>query len=119
MRRNVFVQPRRKNTLKNTSTKNHPPKSPSSISRKRCCAVQKKKHNRCFICKKCGHFARNCPHKSAKVVRLIQHLQHSSLLAENEDVESNFSEQSEQNDQTAFILAESSDSDDISVISTV
>ncbi|KAH9649400.1 hypothetical protein KPL70_025972 [Citrus sinensis] len=64
-------------------------------------------------------FARNCPHKSAKVVRLIQHLQHSSLLSENEDVESNFSEQSEQDDQTAFIISESSDSEDISVISTV
>ncbi|KAH9734711.1 hypothetical protein KPL71_017470 [Citrus sinensis] len=80
---------------------------------------RKKKHNRCFICKKRGHFARNCPHKSAKAVRLIQHLQHSSLLSENEDVESNFSEQSEQDDQTAFILVESSNSDDISVISTV
>ncbi|KAH9734768.1 hypothetical protein KPL71_017493 [Citrus sinensis] len=34
-------------------------------------------------------------------------------------VESNFSEQLEQDDQTAFIIAESSDSDDISVISTV
>ncbi|KAH9769430.1 hypothetical protein KPL71_011998 [Citrus sinensis] len=80
---------------------------------------KKKKHNRCFICKKRGHFARNCPHKSAKAVRLIQHLQHSSLLSENEDVESNFSEQSEQDDQTAFIIAESSDSEDISVISAV
>ncbi|KAH9686078.1 hypothetical protein KPL70_014214 [Citrus sinensis] len=79
----------------------------------------KKKHNRWFICKKCGHFARNCPHKSVKTVRLIQHLQHSSFLSENEDVELNFSEQSEQDDQTAFIIAESSDSDDISVISTV
>ncbi|KAH9752141.1 hypothetical protein KPL71_014581 [Citrus sinensis] len=80
---------------------------------------RKKKHNRCFICKKRGHFARNCPHKSTKVVCLIQHLQHSSLLSENDDVESNFSEQSEQDDQTAFIIAESSDSDDISVIFTV
>ncbi|KAH9697996.1 hypothetical protein KPL71_023832 [Citrus sinensis] len=35
------------------------------------------------------------------------------------NVESNFSEQSEQDDQTAFIIAESSDSEDISVISTV
>ncbi|KAH9698068.1 hypothetical protein KPL71_023866 [Citrus sinensis] len=34
-------------------------------------------------------------------------------------VESNFSEQSEQDDQTTFIIAESSDSEDISVISTV
>ena len=80
---------------------------------------RKKKHNHCFIYKKRGHFARNCPHKSTKVVRLIQHLQHSSLLFENEDVESNFSEQLEQNDQTAFIITESSDSDDISVISIV
>ncbi|KAH9716803.1 hypothetical protein KPL71_021584 [Citrus sinensis] len=34
-------------------------------------------------------------------------------------VESNFSEQSSQDDHTAFILADSSDSDDISIISTV
>ncbi|KAH9752166.1 hypothetical protein KPL71_014591 [Citrus sinensis] len=80
---------------------------------------RKKKSNRCFVCKKRGHFARNCPHKFAKAVRLIQHLQHSSLLSENKDVESNFSEQSAQDDQTAFLIAESSDSDDISVISTV
>ena len=83
---------------------------------------RKKKSNRCFVCKKRGHFARNCPHKSAKAVHLIQHLQHSSLLSENEDVESNFSEQSAQDDQTAFLIVEScesSDSEDISVISTV
>ncbi|KAH9680032.1 hypothetical protein KPL71_026386 [Citrus sinensis] len=80
---------------------------------------RKKKSNRCFVCKKRGHFARNCPHKSAKAVRLIQHLQHSSLLSENEDVESNFSEQSAQDDQTAFLIAESSYSKDIFVISTV
>ncbi|KAH9649247.1 hypothetical protein KPL70_025910 [Citrus sinensis] len=47
---------------------------------------RKKKSNRCFICKKRGHFARNCPHKPAKAVRLI-HLQHSSLLSENDDSE--------------------------------
>ncbi|KAH9724622.1 hypothetical protein KPL70_007555 [Citrus sinensis] len=57
--------------------------------------------------------------KKSKAVRLIQHLQHSSLLSENEDVESNFSEQSTQDDQTAFLIAESSDFEDISVISTV
>ena len=59
---------------------------------------RKKKHNRCFICKKRGHFARNCPNKSAKSVRLIQHLQQSSILSDNEDVESIFSEQSEKED---------------------
>ncbi|KAH9649387.1 hypothetical protein KPL70_025964 [Citrus sinensis] len=80
---------------------------------------RKKKSNRFFVYKKRGHFARNFPHKSAKFVRLIQHLQHSSLLSKNEDVESNFSEQSAQDDQTAFLIAESSDSEDISIISTV
>ncbi|KAH9686157.1 hypothetical protein KPL70_014259 [Citrus sinensis] len=80
---------------------------------------RKKKSNRCFICKKSGHFARNCPYKPAKAVRLIQHLQHFSLLSENDDVKSNFSVQSTQDDQTAFLIAESSDSEDISVISTV
>ncbi|KAH9671249.1 hypothetical protein KPL70_017290 [Citrus sinensis] len=57
--------------------------------------------------------------EASKAVRLIQHLQHSSLLSENDDVESNFSEQSTQDDQTAFLIAESSDSEDIFVISTV
>ena len=41
------------------------------------------------------------------------------MLSENEDVESNFYEQSEQDDRTAFIIVESFDSEDISVISIV
>ena len=53
---------------------------------------RKKKYNRCFICKKSRHFACNCPNKSAKAVRLIQHRQQSSILSDNEDVESIFSE---------------------------
>ncbi|KAH9769554.1 hypothetical protein KPL71_012046 [Citrus sinensis] len=82
---------------------------------------RKKKHNRCFICKKRGHFAHNCPNKSTKFVHLIQHLQQSSILSNNEDVESIFLEQSEKDDHTTFILADStySDPDDISVISTI
>ncbi|KAH9716844.1 hypothetical protein KPL71_021593 [Citrus sinensis] len=111
---------KKKNIFKNTSTKKSSSKKPFRYFKKKdVFQYKKKKHNCCFICKKYGHFARNCPHKSAKTIRLIQHLQHSSLLSENEDVESNFSEQSEQDDQTAFIIAESSDSEDILVISTV
>ncbi|KAH9769445.1 hypothetical protein KPL71_012005 [Citrus sinensis] len=43
------------------------------------------------------------------------------MLPDNEDVESNFSEQFEKDDHTAFILAESTDfeTDEISVISTI
>ncbi|KAH9792678.1 hypothetical protein KPL71_004227 [Citrus sinensis] len=32
---------------------------------------RKKKHNRCFICNKRGHFARNCPNKSTKIQLLL------------------------------------------------
>ncbi|KAH9680156.1 hypothetical protein KPL71_026444 [Citrus sinensis] len=98
------------------------PKKPYRYFRKKDPSqFRKKKYNRCFICKKRGHFAHNCPNKSAKVVRLIQHLQQSSILFDNEDVESIFSEQLEKDDHTAFILADSTDSypDDISVISTI
>ncbi|KAH9769531.1 hypothetical protein KPL71_012037 [Citrus sinensis] len=82
---------------------------------------RKKKHSRCFICKKRHHFARTCPNKSAKSVHLIQHLQQSSIISDNEDVESIFSEQSEKDDHTTFILADLTDSDpdDIFVISTI
>ncbi|KAH9780591.1 hypothetical protein KPL71_008136 [Citrus sinensis] len=83
---------------------------------------RKKKHNCCSICKKRGHFGQNYPNKSAKAVRLIQHLQKSSILLDHEDVESNFSEQTEYDDHTTFILTESTDDseiDEISVISTV
>ena len=51
----------------------------------------KSKSSRCFICKKKGHFARNCPNRPTKSVRLIEHLQDSMLLSESDDVESFFS----------------------------
>ena len=95
MKRSVFARPKRKNIFENTSTENHLPKNHCGTSRKKMFpSIERKsitEYNRCFICKKRGHFTRNCPHKSTKVVHLIQHLQHSSLLSANEDVESNFS----------------------------
>ena len=75
-----------------------------------------------FICKKRNHFAQNCLNKSAKVVRLIQHLQKSLMLSDHENVESNFSEQTEYDHHTTFILAESTVDykiDEIFVMSTV
>ncbi|KAH9744206.1 hypothetical protein KPL70_003592 [Citrus sinensis] len=62
-----------------------------------------------------------CPTKK-KAVRLIQHLEKSSLHSEHDEVESNFCEQIEYDDHIAFILAESTDDseiDEIFVISTV
>ncbi|KAH9686146.1 hypothetical protein KPL70_014257 [Citrus sinensis] len=57
----------------------------------------------------------------AKAIRLIQHLQQSSILSDDDEVESIFLEQSEKDDHTAFILADSTDSDPdgIYVISTI
>ncbi|KAH9698061.1 hypothetical protein KPL71_023864 [Citrus sinensis] len=88
------------------------PKKPYRYFRKKDPSqFRQKKYNRCFICKKRVHFAHNCPNKSAKVVRLIQYLQQSSILSDNE----------EKDDHTAFILADSTDSDlyDLSVISII
>ena len=116
MKQSVFVQPKRNHFQKHFHKKSSSKKPFWYFRKKDVSQYIKKKHNRCFSCKKRGHFARNCPHKSTKAICLIQQLQHSSLLSENDDVESKFSEQ---DDQTAFIIAESSDSDDISVISIV
>ncbi|KAH9680182.1 hypothetical protein KPL71_026457 [Citrus sinensis] len=78
------------------------PKKPYRYFRKKDPSqFRKKKYNRCFIYKKRGHFAYNCPNKSAKAVCLIQHLHQSSILSDPEDVESLFSEQSEKDDHTA------------------
>ncbi|KAH9649285.1 hypothetical protein KPL70_025928 [Citrus sinensis] len=124
MIKNALVQPKRKVISKSTLT-DLPRKAKKPykyLKKKDPSQFRKKKHNRCFICRKRGHFARNCPTKSAKVVRLIQHLQKSSLLSNHEDVESNFSEQTEYDDHIAFILTESTDDseiDEISVIVTI
>ena len=93
-----------------------------SLEKKNPDESSKSKGNHCFICKKKGHFARNCPNRPAKSVWLIEHLQDSMLLSESDDVKSFFSEQDEYNEQTAFILAETEDhyeSENVSVIQTV
>ena len=117
MKRSVFARLKRKKHFQKHFHRKSSSKKPFRYFKKKDVSqFRNKKSNRCFICKKRGHFACSCPHKSAEAVRLIQHLQHSSLLSENEDVESNFSEQSAQDDQTTFLIAESceySDSEDI------
>ena len=91
MKRRVFVRLKRKKYFQKHFHRKSSSKKPFRyLKKKDVSQYWKKKSNRCFVCKKHGHFARNCPHKSAKAVHLIQHLQHSSMLSENEDVESNF-----------------------------
>ncbi|KAH9752180.1 hypothetical protein KPL71_014599 [Citrus sinensis] len=81
-------------------------KSPSSREFKR------KQSSRCFICKRKGHYAKDCPNKREKSIRLVEHLQATTdySLAKDE-LEFYFSEQDEPNDETVFALQNSFDSD--------
>ena len=124
MIKNALVQPKRKVISKSILT--YLPEKAKTLTNTSERKIHLSSENRNIIvvsfAKKWGHFARNCPNKSAKVVRLIQHLQKSSMLSDQEDVESNFSEQIEYDDHTTFILTEStndSEIDEISVISNV
>ena len=81
-----YRYPHKKNR---TSSK---PKKPYCFFRKKNpTQSSKSKSSHCFIYKKKGHFARNCPNRPSKSVRLIEHLQSSSMLSDNDDVESFFS----------------------------
>ncbi|KAH9752178.1 hypothetical protein KPL71_014598 [Citrus sinensis] len=81
-------------------------KSPSSREFKR------KQSSRCFICKRKCHYAKDCPNKREKSIRLVEHLQATTDYSPAKDeLEFYFSEQDEPNDETMFALQNSSDSD--------
>ncbi|KAH9724644.1 hypothetical protein KPL70_007561 [Citrus sinensis] len=73
---------------------------------------KQRKSNRCFICKK-GHYAKDCPNKREKSIRLVEHLQAiTDYSPEKDELEFYFSEQDEPNDETVFALQNSSDDSD-------
>ncbi|KAH9763287.1 hypothetical protein KPL70_001110 [Citrus sinensis] len=68
---------------------------------------------RCFICKKKGHYAKDCPNKREKSIRLVEHLQATTNYSpEKDELEFYFSKQDEPNDETMFALQNSSDDSD-------
>ncbi|KAH9697710.1 hypothetical protein KPL71_023722 [Citrus sinensis] len=80
----------------------------SSSSRK----FKRKQSSRCFICKRKGHYAKDCPNKREKSIRLVEHLQATTDYSPAKDeLEFYFSEQDEPNDEIVFALQNSSDSD--------
>ncbi|KAH9671217.1 hypothetical protein KPL70_017276 [Citrus sinensis] len=74
---------------------------------------KRRKSSRCFICKKKGHYAKDCPNKREKSIRLVEHLQATTDYSpEKDELEFYFSEQDEPNDETVFALQNSSDDSD-------
>ncbi|KAH9769166.1 hypothetical protein KPL71_011894 [Citrus sinensis] len=74
---------------------------------------KQRKSSRCFICKKKGHYAKDCPNKREKSIRLVEHLQATTDYSpENDELEFYFSEQDEPNNDTMFALQNSSDDSD-------
>ncbi|KAK2640796.1 hypothetical protein Ddye_022559 [Dipteronia dyeriana] len=69
------------------------------------------KSNKCFAHGQEGYYAKQCPNKRAKSVKLIQQLRHvADEIPSDADIESFFSEQEDVNQLTSFMVQDSDDS---------
>ncbi|KAH9716937.1 hypothetical protein KPL71_021642 [Citrus sinensis] len=79
---------------------------------------RRRKKSRCFICKKLGHFAKECPKNPKRSQRLVQQLQSLHQFSPDTDqIEFLYSEQESPDPDTVFALG-TSDSDSDSASST-
>ncbi|KAH9680132.1 hypothetical protein KPL71_026429 [Citrus sinensis] len=79
---------------------------------------RQRKKSRCFICKKLGHFAKECPKNPKRSQRLVQQLQSLHQFSPDTDqIEFLYSEQESPDPDTVFALG-TSDSDSDSTSST-
>ncbi|KAH9769458.1 hypothetical protein KPL71_012010 [Citrus sinensis] len=66
---------------------------------------KRRKSSRCFICKKKGHYPKDCPNKREKSIRLVEHLQATTDYSlEKDELEFYFSKQDEPNDEILLSL---------------
>ncbi|RYR72992.1 hypothetical protein Ahy_A02g007248 [Arachis hypogaea] len=63
-----------------------------------------KKSNKCFICEKSGHFAKSCPNKTRKEIKMLQSLMDAASIEDEEDVESVLEEQENKDDETQYVF---------------
>ncbi|KAH9744240.1 hypothetical protein KPL70_003613 [Citrus sinensis] len=74
---------------------------------------KRRKSSRCFIYKRKGHYAKDCPNKREKSIRLVEHLQATTDYSpEKDELEFYFSKRDKPNDETVFALQNSSDDSD-------
>lgn len=98
------------------SSKPRRPRKPYRFFRKKTSSsreFKRQKSSRYFICKRKGHYAKYCPNKREKCIRLVEHLQTTTDYSlEQDELQFYFSEQDEPNDKTVFALQNSSDDSD-------
>ncbi|QHO48459.1 polyprotein [Arachis hypogaea] len=70
------------------------------------------KSNRCFICGKQGHFAKSCPHKTKKEIKMLQSLMDAASIEDGEDLESVLEEQEVKDGETEYVFQDSDSEED-------